>query len=73
MGRTLAQYRWLPHELSAPLLFINIPAFKLEKHIVERRGFATLFPGVENHPKPRGGRNRFGLQRIDHVTSTNEP
>ena len=30
MGGVLEQYRWLPHELSAPLLFINIPAFKLE-------------------------------------------
>ncbi len=30
MGRTLEQFRWLPHELSAPLLMVNIPAFKLE-------------------------------------------
>jgi murein L,D-transpeptidase YcbB/YkuD len=30
MGRTLEQYRWLPHELKAPLLFVNIPAFRLE-------------------------------------------
>ena len=30
MGRTLEQYRWLPHELVAPLLLVNIPAFKLE-------------------------------------------
>ncbi len=29
MGRTLEQYRWLPHELTAPLLFVNIPAFRL--------------------------------------------
>lgn len=30
MGRTLEQFRWLPHELVAPLLMVNIPAFKLE-------------------------------------------
>jgi murein L,D-transpeptidase YcbB/YkuD len=30
IGRTLEQYRWLPHELTAPLLFVNIPAFRLE-------------------------------------------
>jgi 4-hydroxyphenylpyruvate dioxygenase len=36
---------------------------------VERRGYATLFPGfVPARPDPGPG-NRFGFQRIDHLTS----
>jgi 4-hydroxyphenylpyruvate dioxygenase len=36
---------------------------------VERRGYATLFPGfVPKRPDPGPG-NRFGFQRIDHLTS----
>jgi 4-hydroxyphenylpyruvate dioxygenase len=37
---------------------------------VERRGgYARLFPGVVEHPRPRGGENRLGFTRFDHVTS----
>jgi 4-hydroxyphenylpyruvate dioxygenase len=36
---------------------------------VERRGFRALYPGVELHAEPRGGKNAFGFKRVDHVTS----
>ena len=37
---------------------------------VERRGYRALFPGVRAARRGRrGGENRFGFQRIDHVTS----
>jgi len=36
---------------------------------VERRGFRALYPGMAVHAQPRGGRNAFGFQRVDHVTS----
>jgi len=29
MGRTLEHWRWLPHDLYAPLVLVNIPAFRL--------------------------------------------
>jgi 4-hydroxyphenylpyruvate dioxygenase len=36
---------------------------------VERRGWRGTYPGLEAHPAPLGGRNRFGFTAIDHVTS----
>lgn len=35
----------------------------------ERRGFAALFPGMVMHTEPKGGRNIFGFNQIDHITS----
>jgi 4-hydroxyphenylpyruvate dioxygenase len=36
---------------------------------LERRGYRTLFPGMVPLETPAGGRNRFGFQRVDHITS----
>lgn len=36
---------------------------------VERRGFGPLFPGLVEHPEKRGGKNVFGIESFDHVTS----
>ncbi|WP_437980661.1 4-hydroxyphenylpyruvate dioxygenase family protein [Sorangium sp. So ce117] len=36
---------------------------------VERRGYRALFPGCVAYDAPRGGANRFGITRFDHVTS----
>ncbi len=36
---------------------------------VERRGAIAPYPGMVNHPSPRGGRNAFGFGEVDHVTS----
>ncbi|KYF95408.1 4-hydroxyphenylpyruvate dioxygenase [Sorangium cellulosum] len=36
---------------------------------VERRGYRALFPGCVAHDAPRGGQNRFGIARFDHITS----
>ncbi|MGK3986612.1 VOC family protein [Sorangium sp. So ce136] len=36
---------------------------------VERRGYPALFPGCVAHDAPRGGQNRFGIARFDHITS----
>jgi 4-hydroxyphenylpyruvate dioxygenase len=36
---------------------------------VERRGWRGAYPGLDEHPSPRGGGNRFGFGAIDHVTS----
>ena len=36
---------------------------------VERRGYGSLFPGLELHPAPRGGSNAFNFKRVDHLTS----
>ncbi|WP_437523060.1 VOC family protein [Sorangium sp. So ce726] len=36
---------------------------------VERRGYPALFPGCAAYDAPRGGANRFGIARFDHITS----
>ncbi len=36
---------------------------------VEHRGGSGLRPGLLRHASPRGGRNAFGFDRIDHLTS----
>ncbi len=36
---------------------------------LERRGWRGTYPGLTAHPAPLGGRNRFGVGAIDHVTS----
>ncbi|AUX31989.1 MULTISPECIES: 4-hydroxyphenylpyruvate dioxygenase family protein [Sorangium] len=36
---------------------------------VERRGYRALFPGCVAYEAPRGGENRFGITRFDHITS----
>ncbi|WP_437567577.1 4-hydroxyphenylpyruvate dioxygenase family protein [Sorangium sp. So ce542] len=36
---------------------------------VERHDYPALFPGCVAHDAPRGGENRFGIARFDHITS----
>jgi 4-hydroxyphenylpyruvate dioxygenase len=36
---------------------------------VERKGFRSLFPGLELYAAPKGGKNAFGFAEVDHVTS----
>ncbi|WP_437902295.1 VOC family protein [Sorangium sp. So ce327] len=36
---------------------------------VERRGYRALFPGCVAYDAPRGGENRLGITRFDHITS----
>jgi 4-hydroxyphenylpyruvate dioxygenase len=36
---------------------------------VERKNYDKLFPGLVPYEKPRGGANKFGFKRIDHITT----
>jgi len=36
---------------------------------LQRDGYRALFPGYQPHESPKGGKNRYGLGRIDHITS----
>jgi 4-hydroxyphenylpyruvate dioxygenase len=38
----------------------------------ERRGYAGLYPGISRYEQPRGGQNRYGFDRFDHITSNFE-
>jgi 4-hydroxyphenylpyruvate dioxygenase len=36
---------------------------------VERRAYRGLYPGMARHEAPRGGKNAFGFDLVDHLTS----
>lgn len=36
---------------------------------VQRDGYRPLFPGMQLHESPKGGKNRFNVQHFDHITS----
>jgi 4-hydroxyphenylpyruvate dioxygenase len=36
---------------------------------LQRDGYRALYPGFQAHERPQGGKNRYGLGRIDHITS----
>ncbi|MCB9679888.1 MAG: 4-hydroxyphenylpyruvate dioxygenase [Alphaproteobacteria bacterium] len=38
----------------------------------QRDGYRDLYPGIPAYDTPRGGRNRFGFDEIDHITSNFE-
>ncbi len=54
---------------SLAMFSITTPFGDTTFRFVERRGFRSVFPGLVPHPAATGGRNVFGFQRFDHVTS----
>jgi 4-hydroxyphenylpyruvate dioxygenase len=36
---------------------------------VQRDGYEAAFPGFMAHAQPKGGKNTYGIARVDHVTS----
>lgn len=36
---------------------------------IQRDGFDALYPGYVSYETPRGGKNKFGFAKIDHITS----
>ncbi len=36
---------------------------------IQRDGYVPLYPGYVAHAQPKGGKNRFGFLRVDHITS----
>jgi 4-hydroxyphenylpyruvate dioxygenase len=36
---------------------------------VQRDGYRALYPGFLIHESPKGGKNRYGFGRVDHITS----
>ena len=51
------------------LFAITTPFGDTEFVFVERKGYLGLYPGFERYETPRGGTNRYGFGRVDHVTS----
>src|SRR4051812_23024708 len=54
---------------SLAMFSITTPFGDTTFRFIERRGFRTLFPGLQLHPEPRGGKNAFHFKRVDHLTA----
>jgi 4-hydroxyphenylpyruvate dioxygenase len=61
--------RWRDEAGSLASFSITTPFGDTTFRFLERRGFRAPFPGMVRHPRPLGGANAFGFERIDHVTS----
>ena len=52
-----------------PMFSITTPFGDTTFRFMQRRGYRSMFPGFVAAPAPAGAGNRFGFQRIDHLTS----
>lgn len=48
---------------------ITTPFGNTTFRFIQRDGYEALYPGFVAHAQPRGGKNRFGFVRVDHITS----
>ena len=48
---------------------ITTPFGNTTFRFVQRDGYEALYPGYVAHAQPKGGKNRFGFLRVDHITS----
>jgi 4-hydroxyphenylpyruvate dioxygenase len=48
---------------------ITTPFGNTTFRFVQRDGYEALYPGFVAHAAPRGGTNKFGFAKIDHITS----
>lgn len=58
-------------EKGGKLAFFSIttPFGNTTFRFIQRDGYEAQYPGFARHPAPRGGKNRFGFAKIDHITS----
>ena len=48
---------------------ITTPFGNTTFRFIQRDGYEALYPGFVKHAEPRGGKNRFGFGKVDHITS----
>jgi 4-hydroxyphenylpyruvate dioxygenase len=48
---------------------ITTPFGNTTFRFLQRDGYEPLYPGFQKHAAPKGGTNRFGFGKIDHITS----
>ena len=61
--------RFTDDEGTLAMFSITTPFGDTTFRFMERRGYRGLFPGFVATPAPAAGGNRFGFERIDHLTS----
>ena len=48
---------------------ITTPFGNTTFRFIQRDGYAAQYPGYVPHAAPKGGKNRFGFAKVDHITS----
>ena len=48
---------------------ITTPFGNTTFRFIQRDGYAAQYPGYVKHAEPKGGHNRFGFAKVDHITS----
>jgi 4-hydroxyphenylpyruvate dioxygenase len=48
---------------------ITTPFGNTTFRFIQRDGYAAQYPGYVAHAAPKGGKNRFGFAKVDHITS----
>jgi len=48
---------------------ITTPFGNTTFRFIQRDGYAAQYPGYVAHATPKGGKNRFGFAKVDHITS----
>ena len=48
---------------------ITTPFGNTTFRFIQRDGYAAQYPGYVAHAVPKGGKNRFGFAKVDHITS----
>lgn len=48
---------------------ITTPFGNTTFRFIQRDGYAAQYPGFVAHATPKGGKNKFGFAKVDHVTS----
>ena len=48
---------------------ITTPFGNTTFRFIQRDGYEALYPGYLAHATPRGGKNKFGFAKVDHITS----
>jgi 4-hydroxyphenylpyruvate dioxygenase len=48
---------------------ITTPFGNTTWRFIQRDGYAAQYPGYQAHATPKGGKNRFGFAKVDHITS----
>ncbi len=58
-------------ERGGKLAFFSIttPFGNTTFRFLQRDGYEALYPGFVKHAAPKGGKNRFGFGKVDHITS----
>jgi 4-hydroxyphenylpyruvate dioxygenase len=70
-GTPIDEVKWFTDASGGKLgtFSITTPFGDTTFRFAQRDRFATLFPGFQPHETAKGGKNVFGIEQVDHITS----